>query len=326
MVSEINFKHSSRGSGRPQVVLLGNGLERKSGQVSWDQLVDDLTVEDALPITKEQKDNTPFPLLYQLLSTHAPASARLNADDVCEEENRLADVMKKLTHQSNAFLDLLPSLDADHIMTTNYSYCIESTFFKNLDFTNPKHRNKVRFRLDGMDSDKSNHELHYRLRTGYLGKSATRDTGIWHIHGECCVPKGIVLGHDRYGRLFQRIERICERQRYSGNSEEVKIKNFTSWPELFLYADVYILGLKMYECEFDLWWLLRRKQRERYSDGRVYFYEMRPKGDYNEIRHLLLKANGVILCDAGVAERENYDLFYEAALADIKNRIESSRK
>lgn len=31
-----HFTHDTRGKGRPQIVLVGNGLERESGQVSWD--------------------------------------------------------------------------------------------------------------------------------------------------------------------------------------------------------------------------------------------------------------------------------------------------
>lgn len=78
-------------------------------------------------------------------------------------------------------------------------------------------------------------------------------------------------GHDRYGRLLKRIEVACGKQRYSGKSNEIVDRNFHSWPELFLYGDVYIVGLNLSESEFDLWWLLRRKQRERYADGKVFF-------------------------------------------------------
>lgn len=40
------------------------------------------------------------------------------------------------------------------------------------------------------------------------------------------------------------------------------------------FIRVYICDrLWIYQCEFDLWWLLRRKQRDHYGDGRVYFYD-----------------------------------------------------
>lgn len=76
---------------------------------------------------------------------------------------------------------------------------------------------------------------------------------------------------DRYGRLLQRIEEICRTQYYSSLVGKPDAeREFTSWPELFLYGDVYILGFTLRENEFDLWWLLRRKQREYNADGSVF--------------------------------------------------------
>lgn len=324
MTNFTKFVYPSRGPGRPQVLLLGNGLEYKSGQVSWEKLLENLTVDDSIYISKEQRDSTPFPLLYHLLSTHSPVPAQFSASDIQEEEMRLAKVMKTMRSVSNEFLDILPTLNADHIFTTNYSYCIEKAFYPHLDFMKSSVRCGKRFRLE--DGKRRTQEVNYKLHSGYIVKSSTRETGVWHIHGECTVPQGIVLGHDRYGRLLQRIETVCGSQRYLGTHDERVLKEFNSWPELFLYADVYILGLKLSDSEFDMWWLLRRKQRERYADGKVYFYERQPEGGYDEPRHLLLQANGVQLCDAGCTTKQEYDLFYKRALEEIGNRIAESRK
>ena len=320
---EHRFVYPSKGVGRPQILLIGNGLEYKSGQKSWEGLLNILTVEDALPLTREQRESIPFPLLYQLLSTHAPVPAHLSTREIREEEGRLASAAGQLRHTSNEFLDRLPALGADHIMTTNYSYCLEKAFFPRLDFTKPAARNRKRIRLgDG----KVPQERIYKLHSCYLARSEGRDTGIWHIHGECAVPKGIVLSYDRYGRLLQRIESVCSRQRYPGNGEDIARKEYISWPELFLYGDVYILGLGMEFNEFDLWWLLRRKQREQYADGKTYFYERRPAEGFARSKHLMMQANGVILCDAGCSEEIDHDAFYAAALQDIKERITQSRQ
>lgn len=327
MGQSITFKHFSSGLGRPQVLLIGNGLEKKSGQASWEQLLDRLTVKDALTISKEQKECIPFPLLYQLLSTHMDGgSPYLNRESVLEEERRLRDVMNQLTHQSNELLDLLPSLNADHIFTTNYSYCTEQAFFPSADFSKAHIRNYWRFRLKKPNSKQTNRENCYRLHSGYIAKSSKRNTGIWHIHGECGVPGGIVLSHDRYGRLLQRIEEVCRTQDYSSLvGRPAAEREFTSWPELFLYGDVYILGLTLSENEFDLWWLLRRKQREYNADGSVFFYEPRPEGGFQEGRHLLFQVTGVKICDLGFMKDGDYDSFYRAALEDIRQRIAVSR-
>ena len=316
------FVYPRKGAGRPQILLIGNGLEYSSGQKSWGELLDRLTVADAISLTGEQRDAIPFPMLYQLLSTHAPAPSSLTAQQIREEEQRLAEGIRVLNHASNTLLDALPGLDADHIMTTNYSYCLEKAFFPRLDFTKSAARTRKRLRLGAADGKK---EISYKLHSCYLARSDSRQTGLWHIHGECAVPKGIVLSHDRYGRLLQRIEDVCSHQHYPRKADQILMKEFTSWPELFLYGDVYILGLGMEFNEFDLWWLLRRKQREQYADGRIYFYERRPEEGFQSSKHLMLQANGVTLCHAGCTDQDSYDEFYAAALKDIKKRIRESR-
>lgn len=63
------FRHRSCGQGRPQILLIGNDLERKSGQATWEELLNQLTVGNSLPVSQEQRERIPFPLLYQILST-----------------------------------------------------------------------------------------------------------------------------------------------------------------------------------------------------------------------------------------------------------------
>ena len=101
---------------------------------------------------------------------------------------------------------------------------------------------------------------------------------------------------------------------------------FRSWPELFLFADVYIVGLGLGVSEFDLWWLLRRKQREENADGRVYFYTNDAgKSEYRD-RDLMLRALGVIVNPDGIKQQESHEKFYQAALKSIQKRIKANRK
>lgn len=71
------FFHNSLGKGRPQILLIGNGVERVTGQLGWGQLLDDLCAPGRARATKEQKNTTPFPLLYQLLSTPPACTVKL---------------------------------------------------------------------------------------------------------------------------------------------------------------------------------------------------------------------------------------------------------
>lgn len=316
-----NFLYSACGMGKPQILLLGNGLEYKSGQVSWAKLLEQLRVDTGAKLLPEELDKLPFPLLYHLLTTPCPAPAHLTREDMAAEDQRLTKAMGGLVHQSNEFLDRLPGLGVDHIMTTNYSYCVEQAFYPGEDFL--RHRTKRLFYLEkDPKTDKPVKEKNYKLHTGYLVKSGSREIGIWHIHGEAAVTGSVVLGHDRYGRLLRRVELECSKRDYAEQRRDEAWK-FTSWPELFLFGDVYILGLNLLPHEFDLWWLLRRKQREVYSAGQTYFYERSPRNGFRDSKHLLLQSYGVTLCDAGCDESADYDRFYHAALTDIAARIQA---
>ena len=78
----------------------------------------------------------------------------------------------------------------------------------------------------------------------------------------------------------------------------------------------------------DLWWLLRRKQREEKATGRVYFYtndtDKPRKRDYRD-RDLMLSALGVQINPGSVKKGTDYDRFYEQAMDDIGRRIATNR-
>lgn len=328
----VRFEYPVRGHGRPQILMVGNGLERKSGQVSWSQLVDKLTVQGCLEVSEEEKSMVPFPLLYELLSVGTPIPSVIDDKAIGEEERRLRKGMSQLSNLSNDLLDQLPGLKADHIFTTNYSYCLEKAFYKRRDFKNPSSRSCVRFNL--LPHGRS--ESYYRLHSGYYVKNKMTGnaefTGLWHIHGEIGNPGSIVLGHDRYGRLLMRIIDTCSNLDYEAikdESERKAMHSFTSWPELFLFGDVYIVGLGFELSEFDLWWLLKRKQREGYGDGSVFFYD-KGKTDNKpprySIRDKMLMAHGVHIIDCGADDSTSYDEFYGLAFDDIKAKIAASRQ
>ena len=147
MNKPVRFNYSLRGTSRPQILLIGNGLEYDSGQVSWNELVDHLTVSDCVPLTKDEKKTVPFPLLYETIVLHKPIPSILGIEDIKEIEQRLRTEMINLKNDSNSLLDCLPELGVDHVMTTNYSYCLEKAFFPDKDFRKPSTRTGARFNL-----------------------------------------------------------------------------------------------------------------------------------------------------------------------------------
>ena len=218
----------------------------------------------------------------------------------------------------------MPFLGADHIFTTNYPYSLEAAFYPRRDVQNARSRGAVRFSLCLPDKDgKKQREQCYRLHTGYEAKNSDGSrVGLWHIHGETGVPTGIVVGHDRYGRLLSRMEQLCGKE--INRTMEEKPREFRSWPELFLFGDVYVLGMGFALCEYDLWWLLRRKQRERYADGRVYFFD-NGQMPGQSVRDRLLEAHGVQINPFGVNYQPDYTTFYNLAMDAITEQIHKNK-
>lgn len=320
------FTYTTKGAGRPQILLYGNGLERIEGQLKWDELLNCLRAPGVEPLGKsDPRRNIPFPLLYQLLSTPKPAPSTLTKEDIADEERRLKKGLGKLKEEPVPLLDRLTCLGADHILTTNYSYCLERAFFPKRDFSKNHARTDARFCLLPPKNGRQWSETYYRLHTGYLGRDAQGSpVGLWHIHGETSASRGVVVGHDRYGRLLGRIQDCCAAHRYRDKPEDAKTKAFTSWPELFLFGDVYIIGLGFETCETDLWWLLRRKQRERHADGRVYFYDNDPDGKHG-LRDQLLTSHGVLINHEVDKVPEDYETFYQNALDGIERKMRKNR-
>jgi hypothetical protein len=328
------FMHRVRGKGRPQIVLIGNGLERscpptrldpkgRKKQLSWNELLDRIKAENCMDLSDDERKKLPFPLLYSLLSVPDPAPATIDTTMIKEEEDRLKEAMRLLSQTSTWRLDALTTLGADHILTTNYSYGLEQAFLSGKDFFNSSTRSYYRFNhTTETKNDKPVREVCYRLHSGYLAHNDNgSEIGLWHIHGECSVSRGVVLGHDRYGRLLSRIEKLCDSQKYADMPDDEEPVAFRSWPTLFLYGDVYIVGLSFALSEFDLWWLLKRKQREQKADGHVFFYE---QPNDASLTQKMLRAHGAVLPDVN-AKKGDFDDFYRKAFADIAARIESNR-
>lgn len=328
------FSYSIKGAGRPQILLIGNGLELGceptvpdpkgvKAQLSWDELVAAISVDGCAKMPESEEEKLPFPLRYSLLSVPEPAPSITDSKMLNDEENRLKSAMKRLSQNSNSRLDTLKTLGADHIFTTNYSYGLEQSFFPGKDFFSTKVRSSHRFNLNPQTKNgQPAREVSYRLHTGYLAQNSDGSkVGLWHIHGECSISRGVVLGHDRYGRLLSRIEKLCDSQNYYAISKKRGKVAFNSWPELFLYGDVYVVGFGFNLSEFDLWWLMKRKQRERMGTGRVYFYE---HPDPASLTQKMMRAHGAELPDVG-AKPGDYNDLYMNAFTDIAKRIAENK-
>ena len=117
-------------------------------------------------------------------------------------------------------------LNADAILTTNYSYELE----KSHDDDFFKHRNEYA-KYTEMTVNNGKREGKYQLHSFYQFEGVSdKPVRIWHIHGEAKNSSSIVLGHDMYGNILSKYkEEITSwNHRYKRNNA------YTLYQTLFL--------------------------------------------------------------------------------------------
>ena len=224
----------------------------------------------------------------------------------------------------------LLGMDFDHILTTNYSYELELAAMQKTAFDNDKALKK----MIGHTSEVNRAEAMYMLHTFNEVTWMTTTNRVWHIHGESRKPDSMILGHYYYANLLQRVCSYIKKQedRFLRDQENSIQSEITSWADAFILGDVYVLGFGFDVSEFDLWWLLNRKKREKANTGNVYYYSPCKNllnGSIDE-KEELLRVFGVDIVDCGINkpdltdnEKRNqfYREFYLAAIQDIVTRM-----
>ena len=67
------------------------------------------------------------------------------------------------------------------------------------------------------------------------------DVAFWHIHGEVGSSRGIVLSHDRYGRILKRIIKQCSSLDYKNLIKRIRCTAFIMAVAL-LFGYIYVIG------------------------------------------------------------------------------------
>lgn len=307
---------------RPQVLLLGNGVNRAFGGGSWGQLIRDISCNDALP--EDCALHLPMPLRAILVT----------GDNVSVQLRRAGDILYgKLGDPGHVeMLQRLLEMNFDHILTTNFSYELEQAAQPDLRLSDQRLRHMMRH-TDGRRQAEAKYLFYTYGVLDWRGKQGK----VWHIHGEGRKPDSMVLGHYDYASLLEKISSYVrgEESRYrreQGRGESVRVR---SWADAFLFGDVYVLGFGFDVSEFDLWWLLNRKKREHGDTGKVWFFspaERLEEGEINE-KEELLKVLGVevrhcdsVRMDGGPLERSlGFRAFYEKAMAEIEALMRENR-
>lgn len=192
---------------------------------------------------------------YALLATLVAAPE----DDA--RHTQYARVFPTLCCADTTLLYNLVNAGFDAILTTNYTYEIENCFKP--DYSALKNKAAYAFEVERQGDTIG--DAKYLLHTY---NQLADGPPIWHIHGEARRKSSIILTHDEYARLIHKLVEENKRNRNKFVEFETEVR-YSSWLDYFLMSNLYIVGLGMDFSEFDLWWILNRRKREKARVGQI---------------------------------------------------------
>lgn len=298
----------------PQVLLFGNGLNIPFSGISWNEFLKKISCNKDLDPTKL---NIPMPLKAILLTKNNIHNS------LSQYKNDLYGKVESDIQRE--YLEKILSLEFDHILTTNYSYELEIAS-QGSSGINDNCLKKLMKHTSSVKKAEGKYLLHTYNECDFKGHT----NKIWHIHGEARKQSSIILGHYYYAGLLCKIKKYLDdkgKEYYNKQIEGTKA-NINSWMDAFILGDVYVLGFGYDFSEFDLWWLLDRKEQEKANKGKVYYFTPEPY-DLDEKLELLKIFNTVEIKHCGIkmpatkegCSNEFFEHFYDKAISQIESMI-----
>lgn len=291
---EINTIHF------PKVLLLGNGMLKLGGKgKSWNQLLKEIKTRD---VTFKAED-VPYAMQPEVVC----------GVDVQEIQRKVASAIQTESCV-DPLLKTLLQLPFDAILTTNYTYEAEQILSGGR--WNENVRKKAFTALDG------NTKVNYN---SFICNAVKRPDGseipVFHIHGEAARKHSMTLSYYSYANA---LARMVAYNKKLGNSlqelqEEQKERVCGSWLDYFIMGEVWSVGFGLSVSEFDVWWAIERKAREKARHGRLHaFFDGAP--DTQPAQRLLLEAMDAEAVYVPVKDG-NYEAHYEEIIKKIENSI-----
>lgn len=290
----------------PQVLLLGNGINRAYQGGDWSDLLEE--IHTSRKVDFDATKELPFPLQAVLVTED-------HVDKAIKENQKLFYGIENIDNLKQPIQKLL-CIPFDHILTTNYSYEIERVANPRVQLSGQYCKELMRH-TDAVSRAEGKYLLHTYNKVIYEGTAHK----VWHIHGEARKSSSVVLGHYYYGNLLGRYQSELQKR---GNQQYFRQQHgqsaiLNSWLDAFIMGDVYVLGFGFHFSEIDMWWLLNRKNRERARHGGLYFYEP-SRG--NEVKASLIEAYGGEFENMGFwCASPDYKDFYDTVIEDIKSKV-----
>lgn len=281
----------------PRVLLLGNGILKLCGGISWEQLLEGIQ-NRKVPAAEIKK--VPYCMQPELLSS---AEAEVIRRQVGEKMSASAPCISPQ-------LEKLLALDFDCILTTNYTYEVETILTGGR--WNERMRRKCLRVVHG-----SSH-VHHNLSICYqIPRTDRPPVQVWHIHGDAMRHASLILSYYSYAAAMFKLQ---EYNKQLGNTlleyqQAGKPLPVHSWLDWFLAGDVYTVGYGFDFSEIDLWWALERKKREKANVGRLYHLnleEKMPADNKSMLEALGAHYEGIVL------ESGSWENGYEAVIDRLK--------
>ena len=289
-------------SGKSQCLLVCNGINLLFRDSSWENLIADELAQSHSSLSYEEIKG--MPATMQIVAA--------TDDDVSNRMKVLSEKLLNLnmTPERTTFLQKLMSLPVDDVMTANYSFELETA--DGMTPTKKRYSSHLRSTFELQARHKA-----FRLYQFYETRTGKR---IWHVHGDLAKPDTMLMGHYYYAKQLRYVQECVAKTvvRFKICMEKGEEFRSYSWVDQFLTGDVYILGLGMYLCESDLWYLLCCKKRN-FPEAHTYFYD---KDCNDHTINIMLKTYGVeIISGKDLGAEGDFQPFYEAALKDINDRL-----
>lgn len=288
---------------KPNVLFLGNGVLQLSGGGDWNKLLEAIR---GTPTKGINTDGIPMAMLPECLC----------GTTVEEVQGRTAKAIKTCT--THPFLRKLVNLDFDAILTTNYAYEIEE-ILSGKDWTNGRARKDAFFAMDGRKG------AHYNTCVCNL---VTRKNGkkipVFHVHGEIARQGSLILGYYTYANSISKLIEVNKTRAdlYQIHQESKMPLQCLSWLDYFILGNVYMVGFGLDTSEFDIWWAIERKSREKAAHGELFAYMIDDgKKNLNPQGTLLsaMKGKMITISKTGAEYLPAYQKMYD----DIKEKMDN---
>lgn len=288
-------------------LIVGNGLNRCCDGMSWETLLTKIAYNY---FVSENTVSSPVLAFEQLRSTV------LSRNIVASRDNFAIDILSELNQLNqekfNEIFSKFKRLSFENILTTNFDYAIEKAYIKDYEYKTYK-RNVV------MPQEiKCSRIRHTKIDS---------KPNIFHIHGELGKSSTICLGYVHYAENLNAIMNNLLDYNKEIDTYSIKATVFenelTSWAQFFFTEKIYIVGLELYDCDMDLWWLIAyRHQLITSGDFRVknkitYYYLFEEK---QQSFKDCLEAMGIEVREQHINESKWKDAYIKIA-EDIKEQL-----